>query len=521
MPELAPRSGSSLSLLRLCGSCLVALWFASHPLSAQLRGVFVPLDHPAHSVAELLVARGALAGLNGADRPFALRDLRVAVAAAVGSPTGEIRTLTAADRGRLEWLRAILGSATPEGYWAVGLAPEAGVLGATSAFPELLLPQGDSAAGPALRVRAGAEFGPVSLQFEPQRVRNGRARIPVAVARAEWRWGWAQWGEVERNWGPPGVTGLLIADIAGSRPEMALALGPPVLRFEYRLAPLSDGVSSSTGETVARYWAMHRLRWRPSPEFEVALWETALSAEPGGPDAARASPLTPFYFPFQQGRLNDRNTAMGLDVSWLMPLGSWVEAQLLVDDIFRDRDPTTEPYPQRYGYALQLRGGLGERHAWRAYTAALTNLALINRRPEDSFLDDGRPLGRLRPDHREAGVLLTTAWGHSTARPVWPGPGVVELGVVWRRQGVRDFADPWPVLPPGSPRSPAFSAEIEREVWSLVAELDWMAGPLTIQSASHAQYRRSPSAGRGWGWGFEAIVEVNWRIGVLGWTGTG
>ena len=85
---------------------------------------------------------------------------------------------------------------------------------------------------------------------------------------------------------------------------------------------------------------------------------------------------------------------------------------------------------------------------------------------------------------------------------------------------MRTFADPWPILPPGSPRYPAFSPEIERKVWSLVLDLDWMIGPATIQSETHTQYRRSPGSGQGWGWGVEAIVEVNWRIGLWGWAGT-
>ena len=91
----------------------------------------------------------------------------------------------------------------------------------------------------------------------------------------------------------------------------------------------------------------------------------------------------------------------------------------------------------------------------------------------------------------------------------------------WRRQGIRSFTDPFPDLDggPDAPRYPTFSPEVEREVWSLVGNLDWMAGPFTLQTETHLQYRRFPDAGGGWEWGLESIVEVVWRIGRWNWSG--
>lgn len=498
-----------------------ALLCLSRPdaVSAQVRGAYLPLDHTAHTVAEFLVTRGVLLGLDAMSRPFPLDELRASVARA------EARGVEGdGDIERLAWLQAVLGRSVDSTEWAISVAPDVGALGATSAVPELLLPASDSTITPTARLRIGAEFGPAAFQFEPQRVQDGRARIPLALARVGWSWGWIQWGEVERNWGVPGVNGLLVAPLAGSRPELAFGIGPQVLRFEYRAAPLSDGVSTSTGETVARYWAMHRLRWRPMEEFELAVWETSLSSETGGPDAARASPFTPFYFPGQQDRDNARNTTMGLDVMWRPSSSVLLETQLLADDIYKDRTPGTEPYPHRYGYTVQARGPLGPDRTWRVYTTALSGLALINRRPEDSFLDDGQPLGRLRPDHFEAGGFVTIPWGFASpgagpSTKSWPGPGSAEVGVKWRRQGIRTFDDPWPVLPPGTPRYPTFSPEVEREVWAFVGNVDWMAGPFTLQTETHLQYRRFPDAGGDWEWGLESIVEVVWRIGRWNWSG--
>jgi hypothetical protein len=485
--------------------------------AAQLRGAYLPLDHPAHRVAELLVARGVLSGLDGANRPFPLADLRTAV---TGAREGGSRSES--DLRRLEWLSEVIGSAPPDGDWLFSLAPEVGALYATSDVPELFLAEGDSAVHSLIRVRAGAEFGPASVQVEPRRVHNGRAAYGAALARAAWRYGGVEWGDLERNWGPPGVTGLLWSPLERTRPELSFFLGPRVLRFEYRTAPLSSGVDTDTRESAARVWAMHRLRWRPSDDFEVAVWETTLSAEPGGPDVARLSPLRPFSLPFQQGRDDGRNTIVGLDASWRMPGAVLVEGQFAMDDYYRDESV----YPQRYGWTLQARGPLGMSGAsWRAYGTALASWALMTFREEEYYVDNGQGLGRLRPDHREAGIFGTLAWGLEApavdTRAGWPGGGTAEVGVRWRRQGPAAFSDPPRAFDLDRPdRYPTFSPEIEREVWALVADLSWLAGPFALQTESHLQYRRFPEAGEGWGWGFESTVELVWRIGRWSWDGT-
>jgi hypothetical protein len=503
---------------------VVALVGTPTSIAAQVHGAYLPLDHPAHPVAELLVARGTLRGLEAAQRPFPLRDLRRALAEARSS-----EDLGERDAAMLDFLDRSIGGGPPADRWSLSIAPEAGLHVGSSSVPELLLAEGDSSLTPLLRLRVGAEFGPASVQFEPQRLQDGRARIPVALARLDWEWGSVQWGELEQNWGPPGATGLLLSPLGGTRSELGFTLGPRVLRFEYRTAPLSDGVSSDTGETVGRIWSMHRLRWRPSASLELAIWETVLTPEPGGPDVARFSPFTPFAFPGQQGRDDGRNITSGVDASWRVTPGLQLEAQFLIDDIvLRNRDSQDNPYPHRFGYTLQGRGPAGAGGAaWRVYTAALSGLALNTFRAEEAFLDDSVGLGRLRPDHFEAGGFVTLPWGFGPsggpdATRSWPGNGVAEVGIKWRRQGIRTFNDSFPSLPqePGTPRYPTFSPEIEREVWALAGTVSWMPGPFTLRTETHLQYRRFPDSGAGSEWALEALLEVVWRIGRWSWAGT-
>ena len=486
------------------------------PAQAQIRGVYLPLDHPAHPVAELLVARGALEGLDGSRRPFPLRALRASVAEARAAGRGG---------GALAWLARTLGSGLDAGDWGASVELDIGLVAGTTVNPELLLPRGDSAAADLEGIRFGAEYGPVALQIEPWRRQRGKhLDFPVAAGRAEWRWGWVEWGEVDRNWGPPGVTGLLIAPLSGNRAELSFALGPPILRFEYRSAALSQGVSSETGEPVARYWALHRLRWRPTDGLELAVWETTLAAEEVGPDAARRSPFTPFSLFGQQGRSDQRNVIVGGDGSWRIRPGLRLETQLALDDFVKLGDDDN-PYPHRFGWTVQARGALGAEGMWRAYGTTLSGLALSTFRPEEAYTDGDQGMGRLRPDHLELGVLLGRAAGFPPsgpeAGPGWPGQGVVEVGLKWRRQGERAFTDPFPDLPAGSPDFPTWSSEIEREVWALVTRADWLAGPLVLAGEAHLQHRRFPSSGADSEWGVEAVVRLVWRIGPFGWRGAG
>lgn len=498
------------------------------PADAQLRGAFLPLDHPAHPVAEWLVARGALRGLDGSERPFPLASLRGSVARAVEAAGSE------GPSPALAWLAGAVLDPLPDDAWGASLELDVGLLADTDPSRELLLAgEGEDRVADLQAVRFGAEFGPASIQIEPRRLRNGRdVEYPVGVGRAGWRWGWVQWGQVVRNWGPPGVSGLLMAPLAPGRSEFAFGLGPEALRFEYRSAVLSDGVTPETGAAVARYWASHRLRWRPGESLELAIWETTVSAEEGGPDAARFSPFVPFALFAREDRDDERNVVIGLDATWRVSPGVLLEAQFALDD-FIDFSDDDNPYPHRYGFTVQARGAGGGRGAWRTYLTALSGLALNTFGPAEAYLDDDMGMGRLRPDHWEAGAFWSVASGFpspgSSTDPGadvgspffgsvgWPGQGIVSAGLRWRRQGVRAFTDPFPDLEPGDEALPAFSSEIEREVWALVAQGDWIAGPFVLQGEAQLQRRRFPTSGSGSEWGAEARVQLVWRLGPWSW----
>jgi hypothetical protein len=350
-------------------------------------------------------------------------------------------------------------------------------------------------------------------------------RLPAALIRGEWKWASVEWGEVERNWGPPGVPGLLISPLGYHRPGFGFTLGPGELQFQWRTAPLSAALPDSTGAAATRWFTLHRLRWRPSADFELALWETSVNEEGGAPDAARFSPLSVFNFGKQFGNGDARNATIGVDMAWRAARGVLLETQFLLDDlIFENADEN--PYPNRFGFTVQARGPLGSAASWRTYFTGLSGLALNTYNPEEAYLDDGVGMGRLRPDHLEAGASLALPWGFSA--PEGPGRGLLglgltEVGLKWRRQGIRRFTDPYPILRqgPDAGQFPTWSPDIEREVWALVSKVDAELGPFTVQWEAHLQHRRFPASGADSEWGAEALVEVIWRVGTWHFGGEG
>ena len=381
-------------------------------------------------------------------------------------------------------------------------------------------------------------------------------RTPVARLVGEWRWARIELGEAERNWGPAGVPGLLVSPFGYSRRGLGFSVGPDVLRLQWRTERLSSEPSSTSGESAPRWFTVHRLRWRPSDRWEVAVWEAMITSEPDGIDPARLNPLALYTFGQQFGIGDERNTSFGFDVAWRAAEALWIETQLLVDDVVI-WNADENPYPHRFGFTAQARQNPRGSWGWRAWATGLSALALTTFRPEEAFVDDGAGLGRIQPDHLAAGAeirlnlggapdrprassppggpFVQDTWGAGAPTDGWrpdpyasgtrspeagilpgiPGQLRLDLGVRWRRQGERRFGDPFPRPGTGTdiPDLPTFSPVIEAELWALHSALGWSWGPLDLSGEAQLQRRRSPASGGPEEWGVEARAQLVWRVG--------
>jgi hypothetical protein len=385
-------------------------------------------------------------------------------------------------------------------------------------------------------------------------------RTPAARLVGEWRWARIELGEVEGNWGPAGLPGLLVSPLGYSRRGLGFSVGPEVLRLQWRTEQLSPEPSSATGDTAPRWFTVHRLRWRPSDRLEVAAWEAMITSEGDGIDPARLNPLALYTFGQQFGIGDERNTSFGFDLAWRAAETVWLETQILVDDVVI-WNADENPYPHRFGFTAQARGLPDGGWGWRAWTTGLSALALNTFDPEEAFVDDGAGLGRIRPDHLAAGAeirlhfgdgpdsgsqtsghrgLTQETWAAGTPMdgwmpdphrrgPVGPGmlPGIpgrlrLDLGVRWRRQGIRRFDDPFPDpgTGPDVPDLPTFSPAIEAELFALHSGLGWSWGPLELAGEAQLQHRRFPNTGDPSEWGVEARVQLLWRVGTWSYRGS-
>lgn len=516
------------------------------PAAAQTSGAYLTPGTVAAAHAEHLVARGVISPSGALERPFLIRSLQAALAAA------DTTDLPAADRRSLHIVRRAVGlpdlappaatgrpsearsgpgrPARDDGDgWHAALGAGIGAQAATQARRPLLLPGGAGGSWPLAEARFRGAFGPIRVQMTPRleqrllddpdwpvRTRGDDPEIALrwqaALARAEWRWGAVELGELERNWGPPGIPGLIESPRGYHRPGLTVALGPAAFRFQWRTALLDPGTDRDTGAPVERWLSVRRLRWRASPRLEVAVWEAMVTAENNRTDEARFNPFGLYSFGLQFGIGDRRNTTMGTDLMWRVSRGLQLEAQFLVDDVIT-RDTDANPYPSRWGFTVQGRGALPaaallpQAGAWRAYVTGLSSLALTTFRPEEGFTDHGVGLGRLRPDHLEAGAEVT-------APAV--GTALATVGLRWRRQGERRFGDPFPQLEvePGAPDFPTWSPRIEQETWALHGGLDWGAGPVTLRGSAQLQRRSFPLSGAEPDWHGAARIEL---LVWLGW----
>src|SRR5690606_34242424 len=84
-------------------------------------------------------------------------------------------------------------------------------------------------------------------------------------------------GQMDRQWGPPGEPGAALSAHRYPRTDLGLELGTRAVRLRSVWTDLRDE-TDSTGATVHRYFAAHRLDLRLSRRLTVGFWETVLIA---------------------------------------------------------------------------------------------------------------------------------------------------------------------------------------------------------------------------------------------------
>ena len=215
-------------------------------------------------------------------------------------------------------------------------------------------------------------------------------RTAEAYVDARWKFGELFFGRLDRNWGPPGIQGLLLSANPYGLDHLAFAVGPPKIQLQAIATQLDD--RDSSGAVVHRFMTQHRLLFTPG-RWGLALWEGSVLS-----GTARSFELW-YLNPLNSGILEQWNNGgnvnsfVGLDFERRGKVTLF--GQLMLDDIQVDRAGASDQKPVSYALTVGTQGAVGgAATVWRAWYTRVTNLTYRNEDdlqvPLYHFLGTGR-----------------------------------------------------------------------------------------------------------------------------------
>jgi hypothetical protein len=462
--------------IRVFRAALLCGVLAPARLAAQA-SPYLPLDDPRLPLSEHLLLRGDVADPSPQVRPFRLSDAARVLAEAdtAGAPASEL----------IHQLRRSLE--TPEGdRWRI--AARAGAQAFSHIRRDLLHPLGPDGVRPYADFTGEAVMGPIALVSRPAAEPRlpddpewpGRRdlelawRMVEAYASAQFRYGSVFYGQMDRNWGPAGITGIPVSDYGYNTVEAGFELGVKTVRLHV-LARTLDDARDSLGQRVHRYFFAHRLTVRPSDRLSVALWETTVLAGADRDfDARYRNPLALLLLANQYGLGADGNIMFGFDGRWRAARALTLEGQLAIDDLQYENTGGANRYPSRWAFTLAASGPLGARLAWRAFYTQASSLAFRTLSPFESFTDAGVGLGRNFDDMDQATITATLPAG--TRWLLAP-----ELTLL--RQGEGRITDPFPASAAAGDIPQLFIGVVER-TWRAAVGVSGRQGPLDLRASA-------------------------------------
>ena len=361
-------------------------------LVCQQPSAYVPLDDWTMPYVEHLIATGAIRDPAPLTRPLRRSDVLRALAAA------DTVHLSPAATATLRRLRTAFASDPAVAHFRV-----AGGVGAAAAnYARRDALAAIDSTGPR---QAGAHHGTAGgdleldlvtnhvvaatrlqidtrLKYDPdwfgKKDRAIAGRTAEAYLDAQWKFGDVFFGRMDRNWGPPGIQGLLLSANPYGLDHFAISVGSAKLKLQAIATQLDD--RDLMGLVVHRFMVQHRLLFAPE-RWGVALWEGTVLA-------GRDRSFEPWYLnALNVGILEQWNSGgnvnsfVGLDIEHRARVSAF--GQLMLDDIQVDRAGASDQKPVSYAVTLGARGGIGNAAvAWRVYYTRVTNLTYRN---EDSL----------------------------------------------------------------------------------------------------------------------------------------
>jgi hypothetical protein len=464
--------------MRALSGAALLLSVAASTASAQA-SLYLPLDDSRLPLIEHLIGRGDIADPSPMIRPFRVSDaLRVLAEADTAPATASGRAIHAL-RQSIE--REELVVPDREAHWR--LEARAGGQAYTQKRRDLLHTGGPKAANPYADFALQGVFGPVAasarLAAEPRLIgdpdwpnqaqEHFTGRLLEGYLSAQFRFGGLTYGQLNRNWGPVGLPGIPLSDVAYERQGLALELGTRTVRLTALAADLRRQ-TDSIGQSVNRYFFAHRLDAQLSRQVRVGVWEALVIAGVG------RTFETPFANPLSLGVLANSfgiadtgsNIMIGLDASIGLGRRTKVQIQGAVDDFWFNKRFQKQ---DRWALTVAGYGALGSRLGWRGWYTQASSLAFRTANPQEDFTDQGVGIGRNFADMDQASGAVTI--------PV-AGTWLVAPELAFQRQGEGRIDAPYPPLVNGVQVTPMlFIGTVER-TYRLAVGVSGRQGPVDL-----------------------------------------
>jgi hypothetical protein len=438
---------------------------------------YIPLDDPGLPLLEHLITRGEIEDPSPMIRPFRRADAVQALAAA--DTLGDSFSARLIRRMRADFADAA-GNA-----WAI--EGRAGGQAYTHARRDPLHPAGPDRVNAYAELGGWATFNNVVLVtrpvLEPRLLDDpdwpGRqdlkvtGRIVDAYISAQFKYGNLFYGQLDRNWGPVGLSGIPLSNYAYERQGLSIDIGTRELRLSAFASDLQDQVDS-LGRTVHRYYFVHRLHARPSRRLSLALWEgVVLAGADRNFETRYRNPLSLGYLGTTIGLGDKGNVMLGADIHWRALRRATFEAQLALDDFqYQDRgDPGR--LPDRWALTVAAFGPLGRLLAWRAFYTQASSLAFRTLNRFENFTDNGVGLGRNFSDMDQLSFSVSVPLG---------GRWLATPDLTVLRQGEGDIEDPFPATPAETGQTPQIFIGVVERTFRLGLGIQGRQGPLDVQA---------------------------------------
>ncbi|MEW5922512.1 MAG: capsule assembly Wzi family protein [Candidatus Zixiibacteriota bacterium] len=243
-------------------------------------------------------------------------------------------------------------------------------------------------------------------------------------------------GRFSSFWGPINQS-LILSETARAMDALSLRLQWKKLHFTYQFGKLSRvDTTITSGAFDNRFFAGHRIDFKPISNLRIGLFETIIFGGPGrSVDLTYLNPIM-FYHAAQLNENVDDNTFLGLDFDWYIRNRHKLYGQLMVDDMQVDDEAAGDQEPDEIGWQI----GFNSIDLFNRFDLSLEYLKITNRTynqklPRNRYENRGELIGHaFGPDGDRLQMMVTHWFGFERK---------ISLDLSYQRRGEGRYDDTW------------------------------------------------------------------------------